>query len=306
MRYAHTLSTRVNIELLRTFFEIVDAGSLNRAAERRQVSQSTLTRQLRSLEHEVGGPLFERSTSGVALTATGHVLRERMFPVLAKFDAALGEARKLARGQSAELRIGYIASAAHRYLHAALAALRRSHPEVKVKLLDLSPGEQIAGLRRGEIDIALLGLVAALPDKEFYVRRLASFPMFVALSDGNPLAASPTLTLRDLRAESFIGAEEQDMPGYNRWIAQTCRKAGFRARFLEDAHSLSHGLSLVVTEGAVSLIPEYATDGKTPGVVLRPLKPAALRWDLFVAWQRGRSSDAAKALLAEIFANPAR
>lgn len=306
MRITHNVRLRVNIELLRTFFDIVDAGSLNRAAERRQVSQSTLTRQLRALEDEIGGPLFERSASGVALTATGHVLRERMTPLLAKFDAALGEVRKLARGQSAELRIGYIASAAHRYLNTPLAALRRRHPEVKVKLLDLSPGEQIAAMRRGEIDLGLLGLAAALPDKEFYVRRIASFPMLAVLPSGHPLANVSSLTLRDLRSEMFIGAQEQDMPGHNRWIAQACRKAGFRAHFLEDAQSLSHGLSLVVTEGAVSLIPEYAADAKTPGVTYVPLKPSTLRSDLFVAWQRGRASDAVRAILAEIFAKPAR
>lgn len=296
MRGAHSLA-RMNIDLLRSFFEIAAQGSLSKAAERLRVSQSTLTRQMNSLEHEIGGALLERSPTGVALTATGHVLLDGVRPVLAKFDAAIGEARKLARGQSDSLRIGYIMSAAQEFLNPALAALRRSHPEVKVKLLDLSPGEQIGALRRGEIDVALIGHAGALIDKEFYVKRLAALPILVALADVHPLAGRAQIALADLRGELFVGAHEQDMPGHNRWISQICRKAGFRARFVEDAESLTHGLAMVVTDGAVSLIPDYARKTNVPGVVIRPLKSPAPKWDLLVAWQRGRTSAPLRVLL---------
>jgi DNA-binding transcriptional LysR family regulator len=192
MRAAHTLRD-VNLDLLRSFFEIAAQGSLSKAAERLRVSQSTLTRQMNALEHEIGGALLERSPSGVALTATGHVLLDNVRPVLAKFDAAIGEARKLARGQSASLRVGYIMSAAQEFLNPALAALRRAHPEVKVKLLDLSPGEQIGALRSGGIDVALIGHAGALIDKEFYVKKLATLPIMVALADNHPLASHTSI-----------------------------------------------------------------------------------------------------------------
>jgi DNA-binding transcriptional LysR family regulator len=287
----------VNLDLLRSFFEIAAQGSLSKAAERLRVSQSTLTRQMHTLEHDIGGPLFERSPSGVALTATGHVLIESVRPVLVKFDAAICEARKLARGQSANLRIGYIMSAAQEYLNPALGVLRRTHPEVKVKLLDLSPGEQITALRTGEIDVALIGHAGALIDKEFYVKRLATLPIVVALADNHPLAENTTIALADLKGELFVGAHDHDMPGHNRWISQLCRKAGFRARFVEDAESLTHGLAMVVTDGAVSLIPDYARKTNVPGIAIRPLKSPAPKWDLLVAWQRGRISAPLKTLL---------
>jgi DNA-binding transcriptional LysR family regulator len=287
----------VNLDLLRSFFEIVGHGSLNKAADHLRVSQSTLTRQLHALEHEVGGALFERSPGGVALTSTGHALLEHMRPVLAEFDARFSEVRKLARGQSASLRIGYIASAAQEYLNPALAALRRAHPEVKVKLLDQSPGEQIEALRKGEIDVALMGQACASLDKEFYVKRIVTFPLLVALAANHPLATKSAITLPDLREAHFVGANERDLPGHNRWITQICRKAGFRARFVEDADSLSHGLSLVVTEGAVAFIPEYARKVGAPGVTFIPLKEPSLKWTLIVAWQRGRISAPLRVLL---------
>ncbi len=167
MRAAHIPLGIVNLDLLRSFFAVAEQGSLNKAAERLRVSQSTLTRQMQALEHEVGGALFVRGPGGAALTATGHALADGMKPLLVDFDRALGEVRKRARGQSTELRVGYLMSAVAEYLNPALAALRKAHPEVKVKLLDLSPGEQISALRRGELDLALIGSAGEFVSREF-------------------------------------------------------------------------------------------------------------------------------------------
>jgi DNA-binding transcriptional LysR family regulator len=297
MRAAHNVASRVQLDLLRAFFTVVEQGSLNKAAERLGFSQSTLTRQMRALEQEIGGRLFERSTSGVALTSTGHALAEGIRPVLTEFERVLGETRKLARGQSTRLRIGYLMSAAADYLHPALGALRRSHPEVKVKLFDLSPGEQIAGLRRGELDVALIGSAGAFISKEFFVRKLATLPIMVALAESHPLASQPTVRLADLRGQLFVGAKETDVPGHNAWVQRLCRRARFRPRFVDDADSLTHGLALVVTEGAVSLLPEYARKVLVPGVVFRPLRDAGAKWDLLLAWQRGKISEPVRAIL---------
>ena len=98
-------------------------------------------------------------------------------PILESYDAVMAGARRLARGEREELRIGYIASAAQKYLTSALATLRKVHPKVKVKLLDLSPGEQIAALRAGEIDLAVTGRAGGLLASDFYVRKLATLPL---------------------------------------------------------------------------------------------------------------------------------
>ena len=65
------------------------------------------------------------------------------------------QVRRLVRGQSEEIRIGYLASVFDEYLEPALKKLRKIHPQAKVKLLDLFPGEQLAALRNGEIDVGL-------------------------------------------------------------------------------------------------------------------------------------------------------
>ncbi len=270
---------------------------MSKAAEQLHVSQSTLTRQMQSLETEIGGSLLDRNHRGVALTAAGHALRESMGPVVARADIVLAEVRKLARGQSASVRVGYLMSAAGEYLNPALAALRRSHPETKVHLVNLPPGAQIEALRRGELDMIILGNLNAAIAREFFVRRIATFPVVVALPETHALAARDELALTDLRNEAFVGASPDDIPTFNNWITQICRRARFRPKIIENASSLTHTLSLLVAENAVTLLPSLITERKIAGVTFRPLRGSSIKWELQAAWQRGKITEPVRELV---------
>ncbi len=287
----------VNLDLLRSFFAITEFGSMSKAAEQLHVSQSTLTRQMQTLEAEIGGQLLERSHGGVALTAAGHVLLEGMRPVVARADIVTSEARKLARGQSSSVRVGYLRSAASEYLNPALAALRRSHPQTKVQLIDLTPGKQIAALRRGELDLLILGNINAAISREFFVRRIATFPVVVALPEAHELAANDDIALSDLRRAMFVGADPEDIPGFNNWITRLCRRVGFRPKIVDNASGLTHILALLVAEDAVTLLPALMLTSKVPGVTFRPLRGAAVKWDLQVAWHRGKITEPVRELV---------
>lgn len=286
MRSAHSLEG-LNLDLLRSFFAIVEHGSLSKAAVQLRVAQSTLTRQMHALEQEIGGRLLERSATGVALTASGRVFFNGMREPLARINSVIEETCRMARGQQTTLRIGYLASAARVYLNPALAVLRREHPEVKVKLLDLSPGEQIAGLRGGQLDVALLGSFSGLVVREFFVRRIATMPMLVGLPETHALAKQASVAVAELKGELFVDAPDRDLPGYHEWVVRLCRRAKFRPRFVQSAESLAHMLSTAIAEDAVVLLPDFATTGANPGLIFRPLRDAA-KTDLTVAWQRGK------------------
>lgn len=276
----------MHLDVLRAFVLIVETGSLNRAAERLRVAQSTLTRQVQALESELGGRLLERTAGGVVPTAAGHALLRGLRPALAELDRVLQTAGRRARGQSDTLRIGYIGSATA-CLTPALSAVRHAHPEVKVTLADLTPGEQIRALEKGDIDVALTGQTGALLSRDFHVRRLGALPVWVAMAPGNPLAKKKAVPLAALQHELFVSANDTDVPGYDRWVAQLCRRAGFKPKFLHGADSLAQGMAMIVAESAVALQPEFVKDLPFPGVVFRRLTDPAARWEMVVAWQRG-------------------
>ncbi|HEX3443521.1 MAG TPA: LysR family transcriptional regulator [Chthoniobacterales bacterium] len=295
MRFAHILGTVM--AQLRAFLVTLEEGSLNRAAVRLRMSQSTLSRQMQALEAEIGGALLERTTAGVRPTDAGYALVSSLPDVLAKYDAAIAEARRLARGQRDLIRVGYLGSAAQKFLDPALFAMRRSHPGVKVKLLDLSPGEQIVALRKAEIDLALIGQEGALLSTEFYTRKLTTLPVVAVMTADHPLASRKQIWLKELRGERFISSPEEDLPGRDRWIAQLCRRAGFRPKFVQAAASVSNMFTLIGSEGAVTLVPAYLKSFPVAGVAMVQLSDTKATWDFLVVWQRGRTAKSLRALL---------
>jgi hypothetical protein len=71
--------------------------------------------------------------------------------------------------------------------------------------------------------------------------------------------------MTELRDEMFIGAAEKAVPGRNRWVANICRRAKFRPRFVRYGESLAETLSPIVSEHAVALVPDYVRQIPAPG-----------------------------------------
>ncbi len=291
----HTLGSM--IERFRALLIVIEEGSVNRAAVRLRITQPALSRQMKALEDDLGGRLLERETSGVKPTGLGHALVKSMRPVLDAYDAALAEVRRQSRGERSELRVGYLTSAAQSVLTPALAQLRKTHPDLKLKLHDMSPREQIDALRAGKLDLALIGQEGAVAAREFYSHKLWSLGVCAALADSDPFAGRKSIAIKELKTRDFIGIDEDQMPGRNRWMVGLCRAAGFKPRFAVVTDGITHVLSQVVSESAVTLLPEYFLEFKHPGVVFVPVSDAKARWDFIVLWQRGKTPATTHALV---------
>ncbi|MBV8216403.1 MAG: LysR family transcriptional regulator [Verrucomicrobia bacterium] len=288
------------IEKLRLLLVIIEEGSFGRAAQRLHISQSAVTRQIQLLEHDLGGRVLERASFGVRPTSGGHALARKARGLLADYDLVMAEARRMVRGESDRLRIGYVAAAVQEYLGPALVELRRRYPKLKVKMLDQTPGEIITALRCGEIDLGLTIAGANLLSRDFYTQKLASLPSLVPLSLEHPLAFQKQIPISKLKTESFVQLPETDAQGYNQRIAQFCRRFGnFRPRFVSigQANSLAELLVMSANEGAISLQPSYISHLSIPNVVMVPIAEKLATWDLSIVWQGGKMSGPLRALL---------
>ena len=291
------------LEKLRLFLVVLEEGSLRRAADRLHLSQSAITRQLQLLEHDLGGRVLERTSSGVRPTNGGNALAEKAKALLADYDSSMAEVRRLVRGEGERLRIGYIASAAQEYLGPALAALRRAYPRLKVKMLDQTPGEMIAALRQGEIDLAFTLHGVDLLSRDFYARKLAAVRSLVVLPASHRLATERQVSLSQLRDETFVRGSDDMVPGYNQRIVQFCRKqGGFRPRLvtIDGATGLVESLALAANEDAISIQPAFISHLNVPNAVMVPIADAGATWDLFVVWQRGKVASPLRTLLSEL------
>jgi len=292
------------LEKLRLFLVVLEEGSLRRAADRLRISQSAITRQMQSLELDLGGRVLERTSAGVRPTNGGHALAERAKTLLADYDSTVAEVRRLGRGESERLRIGYVASAVQEYLGPALAVLRRAYPRLKVKMLDQTPGEMIIALRQGKIDLALTLHGIDLLSRDFYARKLATVRSLVALPVSHRFATERQVSLSQLKGETFVRGSDDVVPGYTKRIIQFCRKyGGFRPRLttIDKAtslvESLAEALAVAANEEAISIQPAFISHLNVPNVVMVPIADAGATWDLVVVWQRGKIAGPLRTLL---------
>ena len=286
---------------IQSLLAVAEEGSLHRAAIRLRLSQPALSRQMQTLEAELGGKLLERTSSGVKLTAGGRALVEKMDPILRQYNAAMMDVRRSVRGEDRLLRIGYLPSAAQEYLDPALKRVRREHPETRIKLLDLSPGEQITALREGKIDAGMIDDSGEVLARDFYTRKIASFTSIVALPEGHRLAEAKQVRLKQLKNDSFLSGSEEHTPGARRRVVSYCRQyGGFRPRFAGVVTSLAAALEMVGNENCVTLLPAFMQGQVVPGVVLRPIAEKEMIWHMLLVWQRGKVGGALRSLVAAL------
>lgn len=161
----------VEIYQLRAFIAVARTGHMTRAAERLHLTQSAVSKQLKSLEEELGAPLFERSASGMALSAAG----KRLLPLARRtLDAAteLMSAAKLIQGRvSGLLRLGTIIDPGSIRLGELLLEMQQHFPGIDVRLEHGISGTALQRVRSGELDASFF--LGHIDDPELKVVQLS-------------------------------------------------------------------------------------------------------------------------------------
>lgn len=191
------------LDQVRCFLAVAEELHFGRAAERLNMTQPPLSRQIQKLERAVGVPLLERDNRHVELTTAGAVFLQDARRLLAAADAAPALARKIAAGRAGVLRLGFTAASGFSLLGTLVQEIAELMPEVDLDLQELVTVEQIEAIRRGELDLAL----GRPPfDQSFDSRLLLSEDLVLAVPQEHPLTRlDRPVAARDLRDQPVIG-----------------------------------------------------------------------------------------------------
>lgn len=187
---------------LRTLVALRNAGSLSRAAQLLNLTQSALSHQLKALEDRHGVPLFERKSVPVQFTATGTRLLQLAESILPMVEAAERDVSRLAQGVAGQLRIAVECHTCFDWLMPAMDCFRSRWPEVELDIVSGFHADPIGLVLQNRADLAIISEPDASEAMAFHP--LFRFEIVALLANTHPLTARSVLHAQDFADQTLI------------------------------------------------------------------------------------------------------
>ena len=277
LSWRHVYGAGVELYHLRNFAELAKDLNLRLVAERIGISQPSLTRQIATLEKELGLDLLVRRRGRiVGLTSAGSDFLARAQTILLSVDHASDAAREIAAGKAGTLRLGICGDAPSEILCAAVAAFRTSEPKVHFDIFEIEALRQAEALRNNEIDLGITN--SSIADQDVSTEPLWDESWFAVLSEQHPLAQSDQLSCQDLATEDLILANPRRVPDRHNSIMREFQSVGVQPKITIYAHSSSTMMKLVASGAGVTFVTDARASISLPGLICRPFLSRPLKF----------------------------
>ncbi|MBQ6601888.1 MAG: LysR family transcriptional regulator [Eubacterium sp.] len=274
----------MEIRTLRYFLAAAREENMTRAAELLHVTQPTLSKQLKSLEDELGKKLFVRHSFSIALTEEGVLLRNRAEDLVLMADKIEQEFLSLDDITGGDIYFGLAESYQIRYLAREIREFKKLYPDLRYHITSGDTEQVTEKLDKGLLDFAV---ICETPDERKYNHILfpeADYFGAVIPSD-SALAKKEQITAEDLTGLPLFCSEqswENDIRPWARELFSTFR--------LEGSFRLAYNGSMFAKEGLGILLSLNNLVDTSPesGLVFRPLSPH-LEMKMYLIWNKYQS-----------------
>ncbi|GGX84184.1 LysR family transcriptional regulator [Massilia dura] len=268
----------LEIRHLRTLSALRSAGSLVRAAQLLNLTQSALSHQIKLLEDRYGGPLFERKSVPIGFTATGARLLRLADTLLPEIEQAERDVARLMQGDQGQLRVALECHTCFDWLMPVMDEFRRRWPEVEIDLVSGFHSEPVELLRAGNADLVIGSDYSA----QYATYPLFRFEILTVMAQKHRLANHRRLAAADFEGETLITypvpEERIDL------IREVLWPAGvqYSRRTAELTVAI---LQLVASRRGIAALPNWAIKNYVDYdyVIARPVGEAGLWSDLYVS-----------------------
>lgn len=145
----------MDISQLKTLIHVAELGSLSKAADRLNIAQPALSRQIRLLERELGTYLFERHGRGMVLTDAGREVLEHASRIMSELDALRSSVAQPGSSLRGIVTIGTTPTVAAIVTVPLVCKIRDSHPQLSMRFTSAFSGHLLDWVQRGELDLAV-------------------------------------------------------------------------------------------------------------------------------------------------------
>jgi len=285
----------MDLRALKAFATVANEGGFSAASRVMGATQPTLSKAVKQLEDELGGPLLLRLGNGVALTDLGEVVLRHARQMLEQREALMAEIAARRGMIQGRLRLGLPTFGSAILFAPLVASFRALYPGISIELREQGSVSLQQAVLAGELDLAVA--LKPVPDT-LHWHPVRDEPLVALLPHDHPLEGQESLRLADLRESSFILFER----GFalNDLIENACRRRGFTPREAARSGQPDFIVALVAAGLGVALLPRLMVQGRiTTPVASALVAEPDLRWQAGLVWRRDTSlSPAALAWLA--------
>jgi DNA-binding transcriptional LysR family regulator len=278
---------------------VVDEGGFTRAADRLRVAPPGVSAQVRKLERELGHALLDRSGHQVRPTPVGV---EVVTAARAALDAVAGVRRVvddldgLLRGT---VRAGMVGSGPFLDVPGVVADFSTAHPQVVCSLVEQGSGALVEDLRRGRLDVALVGAAGALPE-DLEGRTVSEEPLVVAVPPDHPLAGASVARPADLAGRDLVLPAEGN--ALREAVELACTGVSPAPRVTCSASDPTVLARLAARGLGVAVLPRSVSALRSERLATVPFEAEGVRSRLVLAWPHGEVSPASAALREALLA----
>ena len=292
----------MQINRIKFFLAVVISETFSEAAEMLYSNQASVSKQVMSLEKELGVQLFDRSRRKAVLTPAGRIFLEYAKKLLDTYNEMTNSLEELTVVQGAQMTVASIPVMAHYGIIALISQFRQQSPEVNLIVEEREASDIIHGLEDGQYEMAFMRN-RGLDHTKYQLLELYHDRLAVLLPIEHPLAAEKELSIGQLKDETFLMLGKQT--GLYDLCFEVCRrygefvpKVGYTGAHMEsivDMISKNMGISLMMETPArfmlkseICLVPIKENVEST--VVLTRLRKRAptaagnMLWRFFRAW----------------------
>lgn len=243
----------MNFQQLQYFLALADELHFWRTSEKTFITQSALSRHIRTIERELGIQLFERNNRNVKLTKAGEFLRDEFRKLLDDFESLTRHAQQIAAGEIGMLRIGHPASITFSLLPDLISAFRHKHPNLTAQMIELPGTDFDTALLSYHIDIGLNrepNKTKGLTSKQILTENFA-----LVVPVAHPLANKETIDLAEAKDERFILPFSTGRSEHAARIRSLFEEAGFIPQVYFESDDGGTILGLITRGLGISVLP---------------------------------------------------
>lgn len=271
----------MKLKTLRYFLAVAREENMTKAAETLHVTQPTLSKQLGSLEEELGKKLFNRHAFSIELTDEGYLLRKRAEDLIEMADKITNEFSALDNLSGGDIYFGLAESYQISYLAKGIKKFKKKCPDLHYHITSGGTEQVTERLDKGILDFAIL---VEPPDYNKY--NAIEFPdtdvWGIVVPESHPLASKKSITVDDLVGLPLFCSEQS-------WVADIPRWAGSKMQelHLEGSFPLSYNGGIFAKEnlGILLTFDKLINTGNDSNLAFRPLKPQ-LENKMYLVWKK--------------------